>query len=254
MPNNSGQTFAVDNAVSATLFISDLHLSEERPEITALFLEFLRTQAAKASALYILGDLFEVWLGDDAVMPCYQPVLNGLRELAGSGIPVSVMHGNRDFLMGDLFAQLSGTRIIPDPSIIDLYGERTLIMHGDTLCTDDVEYQEFRTYLRREETQRQFLALPVNERIKVAGHYRAGSRERSRNKAEEIMDVNQQAVLATMRAHGVSKLIHGHTHRPAFHDFILDGQPARRMVLGDWYEQGSVLISDAEGCRLVTVF
>lgn len=237
-----------------TLFISDLHLSEERPEITALFLDFLITRATGADALYILGDLFEIWLGDDAIMPCYQPVLNGLRGLTGTGVPVYVMHGNRDFLMGDLFAQRSGCRLIPDPSVIEVNGERTLIMHGDTLCTDDVEYQQLRAHLRSEETQRQFLALPMAQRVSVASQYRSGSRERSRHKAEAIMDVNQLAVITTMREHGVRLLIHGHTHRPAIHDFSLDGQAARRMVLGDWYEQGSVLSCDTSGCRLEAIY
>lgn len=239
--------------MTETLFVSDLHLSEERPEITALFLELLRGRAAKADALYILGDLFEVWLGDDAVMPCYLPVLNGLRDLTATGVPVYVMHGNRDFLMGDLFAQRTGCRLIPDPSVIELSGERTLIMHGDTLCTDDVEYQQFRAHLRSEETQRQFLALPMEKRIAVAAHYRSGSRERSRNKAEEIMDVNQQAVITVMGEHQVRRLIHGHTHRPAIHRFELEGETAQRLVLGDWYQQGSLLACDAGGCRLEKV-
>jgi len=235
--------------VTATLFISDLHLSEERPEITALFLDFLRTHAAGAGALYILGDLFEVWLGDDAVMPCYLPVLNGLRDLTATGVPVYVMHGNRDFLIGDLFAQRTGCRLIPDPSVIDLNGERTLIMHGDTLCTDDVEYQQLRSHLRSDETQRQFLALPMEQRVGVANQYRNGSRERSRHKAEAIMDVNQQAVITAMREHGVRQLIHGHTHRPALHNLSLDDQAMRRLVLGDWYQQGSMLFCDASGCH-----
>lgn len=239
--------------MTTTLFISDLHLSDERPEITALFLNFLRTHAAGASALYILGDLFEVWLGDDAVLPGYQPVLEGIRTLSGTDIPVYVMHGNRDFLMGNLFAQQCGCRLISDPTIIELNGERTLLMHGDTLCTDDVEYQQFRTHVRNPETQRQFLALPIEQRITVAQQYRAESRERSRYKTEEIMDVNQQAVAAAMRHYGVRQLIHGHTHRPAIHTFTLDGQPASRIVLGDWYEQGSMLVCPPTGCSLVSV-
>ncbi len=239
--------------MTPTLFISDLHLSEERPEITALFLDFLHIRATGAGALYILGDLFEIWLGDDAIMPFYQPVLNGLRGLTGTGVPVYVMHGNRDFLMGDLFVQRSGCRLIPDPSVIEINGERTLIMHGDTLCTDDVEYQQLRTHLRSEETQRQFLALPMEQRIRVANQYRTGSQERSRYKAEAIMDVNQQAVITAMCEHGVRLLIHGHTHRPGIHRFSLGGLAARRMVLGDWYEQGSVLSCAASGCHLESI-
>lgn len=236
-----------------TLFISDLHLSDERPEITALFLEFLRTRACGADALYILGDLFEVWLGDDAVSPGYRPVLDGLHKLTRTGVPLYVMHGNRDFLMGELFALQSGCRLIPDPTVIELNGERTLLMHGDTLCIDDTEYQQFRTHVRNPETQRQFLALPIEQRLIVAKQYRSESRERSRYKAEEIMDVNQQAVEAIMREQGVRQLIHGHTHRPAIHPFTLDGRQSRRFVLGDWHEQGSMLICDPNGCRLETV-
>ena len=236
-----------------TLFISDLHLSDERPEITALFLRFLQNEASGAAGLYILGDLFEVWLGDDAVLPAYRPVLEGLRALGGNGVPVNVMHGNRDFLMGEGFARHSGSRLISDPTVIDLNGERTLLMHGDTLCSDDVEYQQFRTQVRNPDTQRQFLALPLEQRIAVAKQYRSASRERTRYKTEEIMDVNQQTVAETMRKYGVRQLIHGHTHRPATHDYSLDGRPARRIVLGDWYEQGSLLICDEAGCRLQTI-
>ena len=238
--------------MTETLFISDLHLSDERPEITALFSLFLQNDAARAHALYILGDLFEVWLGDDAVLPAYQTVMDGIRALTASGVPVYVMHGNRDFLIGKRFVQLSGCRLLEDPTIIELEGKRTLLMHGDTLCTDDVEYQRFRTQVRNPDTQRQFLALPINERIAVAKHYRQESRERSRSKAEEIMDVNQGAVMEIMRRHGVYQLIHGHTHRPAVHSFILDNHSAQRIVLGDWYEQASILKCSLGDCRLET--
>ena len=233
-----------------TLFISDLHLSDERPEITALFLEFLKQDADKAKALYILGDLFEVWLGDDAVLPAYQPVVKEIRSLTDNGVPVYVMHGNRDFLIGEGFAQQTGCRLLPDPTVIDLDGSRTLLMHGDTLCTDDVEYQSFRAQIRNPDTQRQFLNLPINERIIVARHYRNESRERNRNKSEEIMDVNQTAVVEIMHQHGVYRLIHGHTHRPAIHDFDLNGHAAQRIVLGDWYEHSSLLKCGSGNCRL----
>jgi len=238
--------------VTETLFISDLHLSDERPEITALFSLFLQNDAARAEALYILGDLFEVWLGDDAVLPAYQPVIDGIRTLTAGGVPVYLMHGNRDFLIGERFVQLSGCRLLEDPTVIELDGKRTLLMHGDTLCTDDVEYQRFRTQVRNPDAQRQFLALPINERIAVAKHYRQESRERSRNKTEEIMDVNQDAVMDVMRRHGVYQLIHGHTHRPAVHSFTLDNHDAQRIVLGDWYEQASILKCSLGKCRLET--
>jgi len=238
--------------VTETLFISDLHLSDERPEITALFSQFLENDAAQARALYILGDLFEVWLGDDAVLPAYQPVMDGILALATRGVPVYVMHGNRDFLIGERFVQESSCRLLEDPTVIELDGKRTLLMHGDTLCTDDVEYQHFRTQIRNPDTQRQFLALPINERIAVAKHYRQESRERSRGKAEDIMDVNQGAVMDIMRQHGVYQLIHGHTHRPAVHSFTLDNHSAQRIVLGDWYEQASILRCSLGKCRLET--
>ena len=236
--------------MTETLFISDLHLSDERPEITALFLRFLQNDAARARALYILGDLFEVWLGDDAVLPAYQPVIDGISALTAGGVPVYVMHGNRDFLIGERFVQLSGCRLLEDPTVIELDGKRTLLMHGDTLCTDDVEYQHFRTQVRNPDTQRQFLALPINERIALAKHYRQESRERSRSKTEEIMDVNQGAVMDIMRRHEVYQMIHGHTHRPAVHSFTLDNHSAQRIVLGDWYEQASILRCSLGKCGL----
>lgn len=236
--------------MTETLFISDLHLSDERPEITALFLRFLQNDAARARALYILGDLFEVWLGDDAVLPAYQPVIDGISALTAGGVPVYVMHGNRDFLIGDRFVELSGCRLLEDPTVIELDGKRTLLMHGDTLCTDDVEYQHFRTQVRNPDTQRQFLALPINERIALAKHYRQESRERSRSKTEEIMDVNQGAVMDIMRRHEVYQMIHGHTHRPAVHSFTLDNHSAQRIVLGDWYEQASILRCSLGKCGL----
>lgn len=233
-----------------TLFISDLHLSPERPEMNELFLDFLDKEATKADALYILGDLFEVWIGDDASVAEHDRVIKGLLRLTTSGTPVYVMHGNRDFLVGRGFEQASGCQLIPDPTIINPYGIPTLLMHGDTLCTDDVEYQRFRTQVRDPRWQQQMLALPAEQRAAIAKNYRAQSREQSRQKAEEIMDVNPQAVAQTLREHGVHHLIHGHTHRPGIHDFTLDGGPARRTVLGDWYERGSVLACISSGCWL----
>src|SRR3569833_1635340 len=186
--------------MSTTLFISDLHLCADRPALTALFLVFLRERAPRAETLYILGDLFEVWLGDDAVHPAYHPVLSALRALAARR-PVYVMHGNRDFLLGNAFAQASGCRLLADPSVIDLSGERTLLMHGDVLCTDAVEYQQFRAHVRNPETQQQFLAMSFEQRIAMARQFRDASRKHNHNKTEEIMDDNQAAVAAVMRAH-----------------------------------------------------
>ncbi|HKK05593.1 MAG TPA: UDP-2,3-diacylglucosamine diphosphatase [Gammaproteobacteria bacterium] len=237
----------------ATLFISDLHLSGERPAIARLFLDFLHGQARAAEALYILGDLFEAWIGDDAIGPEHGPVLDALRALVDSGVPVYVMHGNRDFLLGSRFEQMSGSRLLNDPSVIDLYGTPTLLMHGDTLCTDDKAYQEFRRMVRDPQWQAALMAKTPAERIALAREYREMSASETAQKAEAIMDVNQAAVENALREHGVSRLIHGHTHRPAIHEFDLDGRPVRRIVLGDWYEQGSVLTCTAEGCELASL-
>lgn len=223
------------------LFISDLHLSRERPEITQLFLDFMQQQGRETDELYILGDLFEVWIGDDAIDPEYEGVITALKAAADSSIHIYFMHGNRDFLIGDAFARMTGCRILPDPSIIQLDGEPTLLMHGDTLCTDDLEYQQFRARVHNPDVQREFLAQPVAKRSEIAGHYRLESRERSKHKAEEIMDVNRDAVISTMKQYHVRTLIHGHTHRPAIHSLEIDGLQARRIVLGDWYHHGSVL-------------
>ena len=235
----------------ATLFISDLHLCGARPALTRLFLDFLRQRAPAAQALYILGDLFEYWIGDEAVeQEEFRAIVQGLRELTAGGTPVFVMHGNRDFLMAGGFEKASGCRLLPDPALIDLYGIPTLLMHGDTLCTEDAEYMAFRTQVRSPEWQRDFLRKSVAERNQIVQNFREISRNSTSNKRPEIMDVNQQAVEAVMRQHGVQRLIHGHTHRPQEHIFDFDGRPARRMVLGDWYEQGSVLRVDARGWAL----
>lgn len=234
----------------ATLFISDLHLSGERPQITDVFLGFLHGPAREAEALYILGDLFEAWIGDDAVLPEQRPVLEALLALSETGVPIFVMHGNRDFLLGPQFETMSGCRLLTDPTLIDLYGTPTLLMHGDTLCTDDLAYQKFRTMVRDPQWQSALLAKTPEERIALARQYREMSTTETAQKANDIMDVNQSAVEQTMREHNADQLIHGHTHRPAVHDFVLDGHPVRRIVLGDWYEQGSVLTCTQQDCRL----
>ncbi|MGA7802826.1 MAG: UDP-2,3-diacylglucosamine diphosphatase [Gammaproteobacteria bacterium] len=235
---------------AATAFISDLHLDPGRPAITGLFLDFLAGPARSCQTLYILGDLFEAWVGDDDQSPTLQPVLDGLHACTAAGLPVFVMTGNRDFLIGDGFAARTGCRLLSDPTIIDLYGEPTLLMHGDTLCTDDREYQQFRQLVRDPAWQREFLAKPLDERRRMAAGLRETSRQRIAHKPAQIMDVNGNAVLSALREHGVRRLIHGHTHRPATHEFDLDGAAATRIVLGDWYEQGSVLWCDPTGCRL----
>jgi UDP-2,3-diacylglucosamine hydrolase len=234
-----------------TLFISDLHLSPERPEITALFLAFLRRQARSAEALYILGDLFEVWIGDDDTSPLANQVATALRALRDAGTRVLFIHGNRDFLLGRRYAERAGLELLPETRVIDLHGEPTLILHGDTLCTDDVDYQSFRVRVRNPRWQRRMLRLPLFLRRFQARRMRRASQRSTRTKPTHITDVNPGAVTAALREHGVRRMIHGHTHRPAIHEFELDGQTARRIVLGDWYHQGSMLQCDAAGCRLI---
>lgn len=226
----------------STLFISDLHLDESRPEIVDLFERFLAEEARRAKALYILGDLFESWIGDDDDSLLPHRVANALRALSDSGVPIYFMRGNRDFVLGEDFARKSGMTILDDPTVIDLDGKPVLLMHGDTLCTDDVEYQKFRRLMHNRWFQRIALALPLSFRRRIAGRLRGQSQRHVERKSDAIMDVNQSAVEAAMRARGVALLIHGHTHRPATHRFKLDGLSVERIVLGDWYDQRSVLI------------
>lgn len=237
----------------ATLFISDLHLSGERPDISGLFVDFLQHQAAGTEALYILGDLFEVWLGDDLILPEYHRIVDALRQLSDAGTRIYIMRGNRDFLMGPTFAALSGCHLIEDPTVISLYGESTLLMHGDTLCTDDHAYQAMRQQLRDPDWVEEFLAKPPEARIAFARELRERSQRETGSKEAAIMDVNPQTVAETMARHRVRRLIHGHTHRPGVHRLQVEGQAAERLVIGDWYEQGSVLRCTPEGCALESV-
>lgn len=232
-----------------TLFIADLHLDRQRPRIIGLFIDFLHREAGRAEALYILGDLFEYWIGDDDPVPPLQPVIAALRALSDHGVPVYFIHGNRDFLIGEGFARQSGCTLLPETEVIEVYGEPTLITHGDTLCTDDKPYQMLRAQLRDEDWQARFLAQSLEDRQAQAAQLRERSRMEVGGKAEAIMDVNPRAVTETMRARGVRRLIHGHTHRPAIHEFELDGERARRIVLGDWHEQSSVLRCTPQGCE-----
>jgi UDP-2,3-diacylglucosamine hydrolase len=233
-----------------TLFVSDLHLAPDRPAITRLFMDFLAETATEADALYILGDLFEAWIGDDDDAPLGRQVAEGLRELVDKGVGVGFIHGNRDFLVGEQFAASSGITLLPENQVIDLYGTSTLIMHGDTLCTDDIPYQALRAQVRAPAWQARVLALPLAQRRELARNYRRDSQQALREAGEDIMDVNPQAVTAALRQHGVNRLIHGHTHRPAIHELSVDGAPANRIVLGDWYDAGSVLCCDGNGCHL----
>lgn len=229
-----------DTHQAALLFISDLHLDPSRPAVTALFREFLDTEAREAGALYILGDLFEAWIGDDAVPPG-DPTLAALRELTASGVPVHVMRGNRDFLLGPGFEAATGATLLAEPTVIRIDGERVLLMHGDVLCIDDTEYQAFRRMVRDPDWQAAFLSLSIEQRIARAREARDESSGRNQSIDDYLMDVNPGEVNRAMAEHGVHRLIHGHTHRPAIHELGTRPGEKQRIVLGDWYDQGSVL-------------
>lgn len=237
----------------ATLFISDLHIDASRPEITEQFIEFLRTEACRAEALYILGDLFESWVGDDAADAGQSAAIAAISQLTAGGVPCFVMHGNRDFLLGKRFCSTSGAQLLPDPLIVTLYGEPVLVMHGDALCTDDRAYQRLRATVRDADWQRQFLALSVAARRALAGAARVGSQAHTASMEYAITDVNAESVAIALRAAGTATLLHGHTHRPAIHALEVDGRPCTRIVLGDWYSQGSVLRWDASGPELMSL-
>ena len=235
----------------ATLFIADLHLDPGRPQITALFERYLADEEVRhADALYILGDLVEAWIGDDDDAALPARIAAATRAVRDAGVPVYFMVGNRDFLLGQAFAERAGLTLLDDGTVHDIHGRRTLLMHGDVLCTDDVAYQTVRKQVRTPEWRAQILAMPLQARRAFAAKAREDSKAHTGNTMESIMDVNVDAVAETMRNAGVTRLIHGHTHRPAVHDFQLGGAPAQRIVLGDWYEQGSVLRVDADGVEL----
>ena len=238
-----------------TWFISDLHLDASRPDLLQLCVDFLDEIKHQADSLYILGDLFEYWLGDDSldtpISKCFQPVIAKLKELSNTGIPLYFIAGNRDFLISKDFAKQTGCKLLKDETIIDLYGVPTLIMHGDTLCTDDVDYLKLRDLLRSEQWQKDFLNLSIEKRIEQALKLRNASKEKTANKPENILDVNQQAVEFVMKKHNVFQLIHGHTHRMATHHFKLDEQEATRFVLGDWHTHSHFLSVDADTYTLV---
>ena len=236
-----------------TLFMSDLHADSRRPEIGTQFLAFLRNEAIHAEALYVLGDLFEAWIGDDCMDAEASRIVAGLKSVSDAGVPGYFMHGNRDFLIGERFAEQTGFDILEDPTITEIHGQRVLLMHGDTLCTDDVEYQALRSLVRNPDWQRETLARSIEERLTMAKKLRMGSKESTSTKADDIMDVNQDAVIEAMTHAGVSILLHGHTHRPAVHDVDHEGESLTRIVLGDWYSQGSVVRWDDAGFRLETL-
>ncbi|WP_440468773.1 UDP-2,3-diacylglucosamine diphosphatase [Pseudomonas sp. YH-1] len=233
----------------SVLFISDLHLEAERPDITRAFLHFLSTRARTAEALYILGDFFEAWIGDDGMDEFQHSIARALRELSDSGTRIFLMHGNRDFLIGQAFCREAGCKLLRDPSLIDLGGEQVLLMHGDSLCTLDVAYMKLRRWLRNPLTLFILRHLPLAARHKLARKLRKESRAQTRMKASEIVDVTPTEVERIMRDKGVRILIHGHTHRPAVHELEIDGRPARRIVLGDWDSQGWALEADEQGMQ-----
>ena len=237
----------------AALFISDLHIDASRPAITDQFLGFLAAEAVRADALYILGDLFESWVGDDAADPSQAAAIQGIHALTSRGVPCFVMHGNRDFLLAEQFGRMSGAQLLPDPLIVTLYGEPVLVMHGDALCTDDRAYQRLRATVREPAWQRQFLALSIASRRALAGAARVGSRAHTAAVEYAITDVNADSVAAALRGAGTATLLHGHTHRPAIHALQVDGRPCTRIVLGDWYDQGSLLRWDQNGPELASL-
>lgn len=236
-----------------TLFVSDLHLESARPDIAAQFLQFLESEADLADALYILGDLFESWVGDDDPDEHYAVIKMALRALVDSGIPVYFMHGNRDFMIGSRFAAETGVSLLADPHRTTIEGTDVLLSHGDALCTDDVEYQKFRLMTRNPQWQAMMLQKSLAERLAFAKQARAASMQHGKTLNPVISDVNQSAVEEFMKANHADLLLHGHTHRPAVHEFTLGNRQATRIVLGDWYEQGSLVRWDENGPVLDTL-
>lgn len=229
------------------LFVSDLHLEAAAPQAIDAFVGLLGGEAREAAALYILGDLFESWVGDDDPDPARDRVCRAIEALTATGVPVFVMHGNRDFLYGSGFETRTGAKVLPDPCVATLFGRRVLLTHGDLLCTGDAAYQELRSTVRAASFRERVLALPLEARQTLADAARAGSKAHVAAQRAEIMDVTPEAVLAAFRATGTRVMVHGHTHRPAEHGHVVDGEQALRVVLDAWYDGGSVLTLDASG-------
>ncbi|WP_417662263.1 UDP-2,3-diacylglucosamine diphosphatase [Pseudomonas sp.] len=229
------------------LLISDLHLEQERPDITRAFLHFLSTRARQAEALYILGDFFEVWVGDDAISPFQRSIADALKQLSDSGTAIFLMHGNRDFMIGKRFCREAGCTLLSDPCVVEMAGEPVLLMHGDSLCTRDENYMRMRRYLRNPLSLWILRNLPLNTRHKLARKLRNESRAQTRMKASDIVDVTPDEVSRVMAQHGVKTMVHGHTHRPAVHKLLVNGESAKRIVLGDWDRQGWALQVDESG-------
>lgn len=234
-----------------TLFISDLHLSPDQPELIRLATEFI-TQQTAVDAFYILGDIFNTWLGDDLIPDEFSPFIAALQNQRDRGVKIYLMVGNRDFMLGDEFAQRVGGTLLPDPVVVDLYGQRALLMHGDSLCTDDVSYQRYRKVVRQRWLQKLFLTMPLSIRQRISDKIKAKSKQQKQYKQAQIMDVNPSAVRQTMQQYQVSLLIHGHTHRPAIHPIDTPSmRNAYRVVMGDWQPQPSYLEITGQTLRLV---
>lgn len=234
-----------------TLFISDLHLDPARPDVAQAFFRFMEDEAPQAEALYILGDFFEAWIGDDLQHPFVDSVKQSLRTLTDKKTPVYLMHGNRDFLIGDQFCKETGCELLEDPTLIELYGQKVLLMHGDTLCTQDIDYLAFRNMVRNPAWQKDFLSKSLQERLAIAESIRAASKEKTSELQYEIMDVTQSEVEKVMTQQNVQLMIHGHTHRPAIHQLDVNGKTAERVVLGDWHTAGWKLSFDESGYKLI---
>jgi UDP-2,3-diacylglucosamine hydrolase len=231
-----------------TIFVSDIHLCESRPSITDAFLNFLNRITNQVDALYILGDLFEYWIGDDSKQ--YESIISAIKELTDRQIKVFLMHGNRDFLIGPVFEKKTGALLLEDLTLIKIYDRKILLSHGDSLCTDDTEYQSFKNKVRNESWKNEFLKKPLTERILIANGFRKQSELNKKNKSEEIMDANPDEVNRILTQFNYPDFfIHGHTHRPNYHSINLDGHQMQRVVLGDWYEQGSYLTLDLHGIK-----
>ncbi len=236
----------------STLFISDLHLHETRPQITRAFFHFLHTQAVGAEQLYILGDFFDAWIGDDDDNTLNAEVATELKKLSSTGTQIFLMHGNRDFLLGEKFAAQAGAQLIAEGTVIDLYGCPTLLLHGDDLCIDDKDYMAFRQQVRSPQWQQQILAQPLAARRALAAQLREKSQAMNSLKAEDIMDVSQAEVIRVMQNAGVTRLIHGHTHRPARHPLDINGKAAERIVLGDWHDKGWAIVVNKNKTELIS--
>ncbi|WP_305837812.1 UDP-2,3-diacylglucosamine diphosphatase [Photobacterium leiognathi] len=235
-----------------TLFISDLHLSASRPDMTDCFLRFMAEDTANIDALYVLGDLFEMWIGDDEESPFLQQIKQAFKTLTDSGIPCYFVHGNRDFLIGKRFSQQTGVQLLPEHSVVDLYGKPTLLLHGDTLCIEDEAYQRYRKKVHNKFIQWLFFRIPLSKRIQIGEKFRNNSSKNNQMKSQSIMDVTASEVVRVMKEFHVVQMIHGHTHRPDIHSLTVDEKPATRIVLGDWYEHGSVLVVTPDGYQLET--